>query len=80
MKLLTSNIYYDLNERTKHVLIKGDIDMSDVTDNDTDDTSTENDNEVQDLLDTETDVGFFAVDKNKTRSGGAFFPYLNNTS
>ena len=34
--------------------------------------------DVIDLLDIEKQVEIFAVD-NKTRAGGAFFPYLNNT-
>merc|ERR1712127_804762 len=40
---------------------------------------TESDSKVQDLLESETEVEIFIVDKNKTRSGGSFFPYLNNT-
>ena len=31
------------------------------------------------MLDIETEVETFVVDKNKTRAGGAFFPFLNNT-
>ena len=73
MRLLTSNIYYVLNDRTIHLLMKGDIDMSAVTDNDSAETLKERDAVVQDLLATETDVDLFVVDKNKTRSGGAFF-------
>ena len=33
----------------------------------------------QEVLETETDVEFFAVDQNKARHGGAFFKYLNLT-
>ena len=38
------------------------------------------DAEVEELLDIETEVGIFVVDKNKTRQGGAFFKYLNLTN
>ena len=35
--------------------------------------------EVVDLVNVEQEVGLFTVEKNKTRSGGSFFPYLNIT-
>ena len=63
--------------------MKGGIDMSAVTDSDSaeeSDANKESDSEVQDLLDAETNVELFVVDKNKTRSGGAFVPYLRNTT
>ena len=41
--------------------------------------NTVSDAEVHDLLESETDIEFFVVHKNKPRAGGAFFPYLNNT-
>ena len=53
--------HYALNARTINLRMKGDIDMSVVTDNDND--SKESDAEVQDLLDTETDVEIFVVDR-----------------
>ena len=79
MKLLTTNIYYALNDRSINLIMKGDIDMSAVTDNVSAETTKESDAVVQDVFATETDVEFFVVDKNETGSGGAFFPYLNNT-
>ena len=54
--------------------------MSAVTDNNSAEESNankESDEEVTELLDTETYVEFFVVDKDKTRQGGAFFKYLN---
>ena len=39
----------------------------------------ESDDELQNLLVVETDVDIFVVYKHKTRSGGSFFPYHNNT-
>ena len=78
MKLLTLDRYYALNDRTINLLMKGDIDMSAVS-GDTVEQVTESDAEVVDLLGVETEVEIFVVDKNKTRSGGAFFLYLNNT-
>ena len=35
---------------------------------------------VEELLDIETEVEIFVIDKNKTIQGGAFFKYLNLTS
>ena len=58
--------------------MKGDTDMSVV--NDTVINDKEGDEEVRDLVHKETDVGFFVVGNNKTRSGGALFPYLDNTT
>ena len=39
----------------------------------------ESDAEVVAIIDQETEVEIFVVDKHKTRQGGAFFPYINNT-
>ena len=55
--------HYALNARTINLRMKGDIDMSVVTDNDNDNDSKESDAEVQDLLDTETDVEIFVIDR-----------------
>ena len=41
---------------------------------------TARDTEVEELLDIETEVEIFVVDKNKTKQGGAFFEYLNLTN
>ena len=82
MKLLTTNRYCALNDRTTHLLSQGEVDMSV--------TSAEfgfgsgaaannvSDAEVEELLDIETEVETFVVDKNKTRAGSAFFKYLNS--
>ena len=78
MKLLTADRYYALNDRTINLLMKGDIDMS-ATTSEKGEEIKESDAEVIDLLDIEEEVEIFVVDKNKTRAGGAFFPYLNNT-
>ena len=40
---------------------------------------TDSDKEVVDLINVEKEVELFIVEKNKTRSGGSFFPYLNIT-
>ena len=78
MKLLTSNIYYDLNDRTINLLMEGDIDMSATTSGKAEGVK-ESDSEVIDLLGVEKEVGFFIPETNMTRVGGAFFTYLNNT-
>ena len=78
MKLLTSNRYYALNDRTIDLLMKGDIDMS-ATVGEGEEEISESDMKVQKILETENEVEIFVVDKNKTRTGGAFFNCLNNT-
>ena len=81
MKLLTANRYYALNGRTIHCLSLGEVDMSATTAEfgSTPASNTVSDSAVTDLLDIETEVGIFVVDKNKTRAGGAFVKYLNLT-
>ena len=78
MKLVTSNRYYALNDRTIALLMKGDIDMSVVVGREIEYYSA-SDQAVREILKTETEVEIFVVDKNKTRAGGAFFNCLNNT-
>ena len=78
MKLLTSNRYYPLNDRTINLLMKGNIDMS-VTVGEEFEAISVSDAEVVAIIDQEKEVEIFVVDKNKTRAGGAFFPFLNNT-
>ena len=78
MKLLTSYRYYALNDRTINLLMKGDIDMS-ATTSEKGEEIKESDVEVMNLLDIEEEVEIFVIDKNKTRAGGAFFSYINNT-
>ena len=78
MKLLKSERYYALNNRTINLLLKDKIDMSAVVGVEVNKIS-HSDAEVRDILEQETEVEICVVDKNKTRAGGAFFPYLNNT-
>ena len=78
MYLFNSKRYYALNERTINLLLKGDIDMS-ATNSETAEVITDSDKEVVDLINVEKEVELFIVEKNKTRSGGSFFPYLNIT-
>ena len=75
MKLVTSNRNYALNDRTIALLMKGDIDMSVMVVEIEE--SSPNDKEITKILETETEVEIFVVDK--TRAGGAFFNCLNNT-
>ena len=78
MKLLTSERYYPLNDRTINLLMKGDIDMS-VTVGEELVKVGVSDVETVAIIAQEKEVEIFVVDKNKTRAGGSFFPYLNNT-
>ena len=78
MKLLTTNRYYALNDRTINLLLKGNIDMSAAVGSEEQAISV-SDGEVVALIDKEKEVEIFVVEKNKTRQGGAFFPYINNT-
>ena len=77
MKLVTSNRYYAINDRTINLLMKGDIDMSVMVVEIEE--SSPSDKEITKILETETEVELFVVDKHKTRAGGAFFNCLNNT-
>ena len=79
MKLLTANRYYALNDRTINMLSQGGVDMS-ATSSEfgaVPASKTVSDAEVKELIDIETEVEIFVVDKNKTRAGGAFFKHLN---
>ena len=78
MYLFNSKRYYALNDRTINLLLKGDIDMS-ATNSETAEVITDSDKEVVDLINVEKEVELFIVEKNKTRAGGSFFPYLNIT-
>ena len=77
MKLLTSNRYYALNDRTINLLMKGNIDMSVVVGEEAI-VNTISDAELVDIIAEEREVESFVVDKNRTRAGGSFFPYINN--
>ena len=58
--------------------MKGDIDM-DATTSETAEGIADSDKEVVDLINVAQEVELFTVEKNKTRAGGSFFPYLNIT-
>ena len=76
--LFNSKRYYALNDRAINLLMKGDIDMN-ATTSETAEVITDSDKEVVDLINVEQEFGLFTVEKNKTRAGGSFFPYLNIT-
>ena len=80
MYLPTAKRYYALNDRTTNLLMKGNVDMS-VTTGETDegDKGTSSDADVKEIAKKVKEVELFIVDKNKTRAGGSFFPYLNTT-
>ena len=63
MKLLTSNRYYALNDRTINLLMKGDIDMSATTSGPAE-VITDSYKEVVDLINVEQEVELFTVEKN----------------
>ena len=72
MKLLSSNRYYPLNDRTINLLMKGNIDMSSSTGDEVE-AIRESGSEVVKVIGQEKEVEIFVVDKNKTRAGGSFF-------
>ena len=78
MYRFNSKRYYAPNDRTINLLMKGDIDMN-ATTSETAEVITDSDKEVVGLINVEQEVGLFTVEKNKTRAGGSFFPYLNIT-
>ena len=66
MKLLTANPYYALDDRTINMLSQGGVDMS-ATSSEfgaVPASKTVSDAEVEELLDIETEVEIFVVDKN----------------
>ena len=69
MKLVKSNRYDALNDRTISLLIKGDIDTSSIVGTEVIDVM-ESDAEVKALMLLETEVEIFVVDKNKTSRWG----------
>ena len=82
MQLLTANRYYALNDRTIYMLLQGEVDMSATTGvtlgfGSMAASKTVSDAGAGELLDNETEVGTFVVDRNKTRQAGAFFKCLN---
>ena len=78
MELLTSNIYYGLNDRILRLLMEGDIDMSAAVGEEAT-ASNISDAAVVGILQEETGVEFFVIDKNRTRQGCVLFKHLNLT-
>ena len=78
MKLLTSERYYPLNDRTINLLMKGDIDMSVVVGEDLVKVGV-SDVETVAIIAQEKEVEIFVVNTGKTRAGGSFFPFINIT-
>ena len=81
MKLLTANRYYALNDRTIHLLSQGEVDMSATSAEfgAAPASNTVSYAEIEEVLDSGTEVEIPVADKNKTRAGGAFSKYLNLT-
>ena len=63
--------YHALDDRTIHLLMNCDIDMS-ATTPETAEVITDSDKEIVDLINVEQEVGLFTVEKNKTRAGVSF--------
>ena len=78
MHLPTAKRYYALSDRTFNLLMNGNIDMS-ATTGDGGGVNSVSDAEFVEITVKEKTVELFIVDKNKTRAGGSFFPYLNIT-
>ena len=87
MKLVTSKRYYDLNDRTINLLKKGDVDMS-ATTSERGFSEAElmgegelgfSDAQLSRNINKETQVEVFITERNNTRAGGSFFPYLKIT-
>ena len=78
MYLFNPKEYYDSNDRTINLLMKGDIDMS-ATTSESAEVITDSDKEAVDSINVEQEVELFIVYKNKTRAGGSFSPSLNIT-
>ena len=76
MYLFNPKRNYALNDRTINLLMQGDIDMN-ATTSETAEVITDSGKEVVDSINVEQEVELFTVEKNKTRAGGSFFPYLH---
>ena len=74
MVLPTCNIYYASNDRTIHLLMKGKNDNNAVIGGT--DEPTFSDAEISGLLEHEQEVLITVVNNDKTRPGGAFYPFL----
>ena len=79
MKLLTAERHYALNDRTINLLLKGNIDMTASTSmKDGTNDAKGSDEDIVDLLDIETEVELFVIEK--IRQGLVeHFPFINNT-
>ena len=73
MNILTASRYYALNDRTVHLLSQGEVDMSATSAEfgAVPASNTVSDAEFAEVIDIETEVEIFVVDKT-TRAGGAF--------
>ena len=78
MKLLTSKRYYALNDRAINLLMKGKSDMSAAVGDEVVGVR-QGDEEITAIIEEEQEVEIVITEKDKTRAGGAFFAYLNNT-
>ena len=80
MELLTASRYYALSDRTIHLLSQGEVDMSATSAEFGADpaSNTVSDAGFAEVIDIETEVEIFVVDKIK-RAGGAFSKYLHIT-
>ena len=78
MYLPTAKRYYVLNDRTINLLMKGNVDMS-ATSHTTYHRIGISDLEAEEMVKKEKEVEMFIVERNKTRAGGSFFPFLNIT-
>ena len=81
MYLPTAKRYYAFNDRTINLLMQDKIDMGSTTVGSYSEAHaiSISDGELVQIALTEKAVEMFIVAKNKTRSGGSFFPYLNIT-
>ena len=77
MILPSSNRYYALNDRTINLLMKGKIDTNATIGGP--EAPTFSDAAISDLLEEEPEVIVSILSIEKTRPGGAFFPFLNKT-
>ena len=73
MNILTASRYYALNDRTVHLLSQGEVDMSATSAEfgAVPASNTVSDAEFAEVIDIETEVEIFVVDKT-TRAGSAF--------
>ena len=78
MEPLTSKRYCALTDRIINLLLKGNIDLSGMM-HQSAKPATFSDSEIEELIEKETEVDLFIVDKNRTGAGVSFVPYLSIT-